>query len=85
MRLTLGLILDSLGTTLCEIPDIHFKEIFYMYSYMKLLLKTKSKMVLTVDVKFYIRGSMHRNSRLKKSNEMQQYADILCVLDRASS
>ena len=27
-------------------------------------------------LKFYIRGSVHRNSRLKKSNEMQQYADI---------
>ena len=25
---------------------------------------------------FYIRGSVHRNSRLKKSNEIQQYAHM---------
>ena len=31
--------------------------------------------------KFYIPGSVHRNSRLKKSNEMQQYADIYLVLN----
>jgi len=30
---------------------------------------------------FYIRGSLHRNSRLKKSNEMQQYADIYLLLN----
>ena len=30
---------------------------------------------------FYIHGSMHRNSRLKKSNEMQQYADIYLLLN----
>ena len=28
-----------------------------------------------------IRGSVHRNSRLKKSNEMQQYADIYLLLN----
>ena len=30
---------------------------------------------------FYIRGSMHRNSRLKKSNEMQQYEDSYLLLN----
>jgi len=30
---------------------------------------------------FYIRGTVHRNSRLKKSNEMQQYADIYLLLN----
>ena len=30
---------------------------------------------------FYIRGPVHRNSRLKKSNEMQQYADIYLLLN----
>ena len=30
---------------------------------------------------FYIRSSVHRNSRLKKSNEMQQYADIYLLLN----
>jgi len=30
---------------------------------------------------FYIRGSVHRNSRLKISNEMQQYADIYLLLN----
>jgi len=29
----------------------------------------------------YIRGSVHRNSGLKKSNEMQQYADIYLLLN----
>jgi len=33
---------------------------------------------------FYIRGSVHRNSRLKKSNEMQQYADIYLLLNYAT-
>jgi len=28
-----------------------------------------------------IRGSVHRNSRLKKSNEIQQYADICLLLN----
>jgi hypothetical protein len=31
--------------------------------------------------KFYIRGSVHRNSRLKKSNKMQQYADIYLLIN----
>ena len=31
--------------------------------------------------KFFIRCSVHRNSRLKKSNEMQQYADIYLLLN----
>ena len=30
---------------------------------------------------FYIRDSVHRNSRVKKSNEMQQYADIYLLLN----
>ena len=30
---------------------------------------------------FDIRGAVHRNSRLKKSNEMQQYADIYLLLN----
>jgi len=44
-------------------------------------------MLSTVNVyvnsesKFYIRGSVLRNSRLKKSNEMQQYADIYLLLN----
>jgi len=29
----------------------------------------------------YICSSVHRNSRLKKSNEMQQYADIYLLVD----
>jgi hypothetical protein len=35
--------------------------------------------------KFYIRGSVHRNSRLKKSNEIQQYADIYLLLNYSTS
>jgi len=30
---------------------------------------------------FYIRGYVHRNSGLKKSNEMQRYADIYLLLN----
>ena len=30
---------------------------------------------------FYIHGSAHRNSSLKKSNEMRQYADIYLLLN----
>ena len=30
---------------------------------------------------FYIRNSLQRNSRLKKSNKMQQYADIYLLLN----
>ena len=29
----------------------------------------------------YIRGLVHRNSRLKKSNKMQQFADIYLLLN----
>ena len=32
-------------------------------------------------ISFNIRGSVHRNSRLKKSNETQQYADIYLLLN----
>jgi len=30
---------------------------------------------------FYIRGSVHRNSKLKKCNEMQQYAVVYLMLN----
>ena len=30
---------------------------------------------------FYIRGSVHRSSRLKKSNKMQLYTDIYLLLN----
>jgi len=33
------------------------------------------------QIAFHIRGSVHSNSRLKKSNEMQQYADIYLLLN----
>ena len=33
------------------------------------------------STKFYICSSVHRNSRLKKSNKMQQYADIYLLLN----
>jgi len=39
------------------------------------------KRQFTHYVPFYIRGSVHRNSRLKKSNEVQQYADIYLLLN----
>jgi hypothetical protein len=33
---------------------------------------------------FYIRGSVHGNSRLKKSNEMQSYANIYLLLNHST-
>jgi len=33
------------------------------------------------NIEFYIRGSVQRNSRLKKSNEMQHYAGIYLLLN----
>ena len=45
---------------------INFLEYFENYSYINT---------------FYIRGSVHHNSRLKKSNDMQQYADIYLLLN----
>ena len=46
----------------------------------KLLIKlVNNNIILRTHRKFYIRGSVHRNSRLKKSNEMRQYADIYLV------
>ena len=35
----------------------------------------------SVFLKFYICSFVHPNSRLKKSNEMQQYADIYLLLN----
>jgi len=32
-------------------------------------------------LKLYICSSVHRNSKLKKSNEMQQYADVYLLLN----
>jgi len=32
-------------------------------------------------LQFYVCGSVHRNSRLKKSNKMQEYADIYLLLN----
>jgi hypothetical protein len=34
--------------------------------------------------RFYIRGSVHRNSRLKKSNEMHHYVDIYLLLNHST-
>jgi len=37
--------------------------------------------VHNIDTKFYIRGSVHRNSRLKKAIEMQHFAYIYLLLN----
>ena len=37
--------------------------------------------ISTTTDKFYIRGSVHRNSRLKRSNELQLYVDIYLLLN----
>ena len=34
---------------------------------------------------FYIRGSVHRNSRLENSKKMQQYEDIYLLLNYSVS
>jgi len=33
------------------------------------------------NIKFYIRGSVNRNSRLKTSNEMHQHAEMYLLLN----
>ena len=43
--------------------------------------KLMDHICLFVIDKFYIRGSVHRNSKLKKSNYMQLYADIYLLLN----
>ena len=50
------------------------------------ILNFKKKLnIFTYDLhrylKFYICSPVHHNSRLKKSNEMQQYADIYLLLN----
>jgi hypothetical protein len=40
-----------------------------------------SKNLWNIFTCFYICSSVHRNSRLKKSNKMQQYADIYLLLN----
>jgi hypothetical protein len=47
----------------------------------KPLLHIRCKSRKVKDINFYIRGSVHRNSRLKNSNEIQQYADIYLLLN----
>jgi len=48
---------------------------------MELSVVTVPSQMTGIFVKFYIRGSVHRNSTLKKSNEMQLYADIYLLLN----
>ena len=61
--------------------------ILWIYEFIKnwsLLLTThinRESMYCDIRGKFYIRGSVYRNSRLKKSNEMQQYANIYFLLN----
>ena len=48
-------------------------------------MSTGYETLRVIEVGFYIRGSVHRNSRLKKPNEMQQYADIYLLLNYSTS
>ena len=43
--------------------------------------RMKSLFITQTALYIYIRGSVHRNYRLKKSNDMQQYADIYLLLN----
>ena len=49
---------------------------YYYYYYLYLYFVKGTNLGIFFYLFFYIRGSVHRNSRLKNSNEMQQYADI---------
>jgi len=57
-------------------PFSHVMFIVCITSNIKIYFSHKSS-----AEKFYIHGSARRNSRLKKSNEMQQYADIYLPLN----
>jgi len=48
-------------------------------------MQIELKKVLSQKTKFYICSSMHHNSTLKKSNKMQQYADIYLLLNYSTS
>ena len=48
---------------------------------LRLLVRIPSGNWITVSYGFYICSSVHRNSRLKKSNNMQLYADIYLQLN----
>ena len=62
-----------------------FRHILVLVIQLEWLLHTKIRtenwIWSRVFFKFYIRGSVHLNSGLKKSNEMQQYADIYLPLN----
>jgi len=51
----------------------------------KKITKSNNNLNGSTRLQFYIRGSVHRNSRLKKSNKMQQYADIYLPLNYSTS
>jgi len=44
-------------------------------------VKVATVFYVACTLTFYIHGSVHCNARLKKSNEMQQYADIYLLLN----
>ena len=55
----------------------------YIYIYIYTHTHTHTHILTTCDVsyKVYICSSVRRNSRLKKSNKMQQHADIYLLLN----
>ena len=68
-------ITKTLGSIPCITKILFSIFSFHLCSQRRLLIQLYQAWVF-----FFIRGSMHRNSRLKKSNKMQQYADIHLLL-----
>jgi len=60
---------------------IHSGTQFHSSVLVALKLRVPGKFLPVNNCFSYIHGSVHRNSRLKKSNEMQQYADIYLLLN----
>jgi len=58
-----------------------FLALSFNYCQLSTELFSMSIIMKLKTCKFYIRGSVYRNSRLKKSNKMQLYADIYLLLN----
>jgi len=53
----------------------------HKYAFQISVSYNEKEIVQLHSTKFYICGSVHRNSRLKKSKKIQQYADIYLLLN----
>jgi len=63
-------------------PITSYRAPLFIYVHLSVVGRAQlGETQLFIVIFFYIRGSMYRNSRLKKSNETQQYADIYLLIN----